>query len=251
MTFGDQPPVVLLASCSRLPHSDGDDTDLPAVLAEVGVRASWAVWDDPATDFTAADLVVLRCTWDYAERRAEFLRWCDSVPGLVNPARVVHWNTDKAYLVELADAGIPVVPTKLVRPGQRAVWPDADFVLKPSVGAGSRGAARFQADDHESARAHLAVLHDSGRAAVLQPYQDAVDREGETALVFQGGMFSHAFIKGPMLGNSTVDNFWAVLWGAAATGCSVRGAAGRGRRRAGRCLRASEDFTRGPALRPR
>ena len=86
------------------------------VLAELGVAAEWVPWDDPDTDFTAADLVVLRATWDYAARREEFLKWCDSVPGLVNPAPVARWNTDKSYLVDLAAQGVPVVPTELVAP---------------------------------------------------------------------------------------------------------------------------------------
>ena len=207
MTLGSRSPHVLLASCAKLPSSDGDDTNLPDALADVGVRASWAVWDDPDRDFAAADLVVLRSTWDYSSRRDEFLRWCESVPGLVNSAEIVRWNTDKAYLADLFKAGVAVVPTQLVSPGQRPDWPDTEFVLKPSVGAGSRDAARFGADDQEAAEAHLRALHESGRAALVQPYQAAVDREGETALVFLGGVFSHAFVKGPMLSPaSTVDD---------------------------------------------
>ncbi|CAM01472.1 hypothetical protein A8924_2565 [Saccharopolyspora erythraea NRRL 2338] len=195
-------PRVLLASCAELPESDGDDTPLTGALAELGVDAAWAPWDDPAAPFAEADLVVLRATWDYAPRRDEFLAWCDSVPALANPAPVVRWNTDKSYLAELGDAGVGVVPTRLVRPGERPVWPEGDFVLKPAVGAGSRGAARFDADDHDAARAHLEILHADGGVAVLQPYQATVDAEGETAMVFIGGVFSHAFVKGAMLSDS-------------------------------------------------
>ncbi|GAB3293379.1 ATP-grasp domain-containing protein [Parasphingorhabdus pacifica] len=196
-------PDVLLASCSLVPESDGDDTPLPSVLGDVGVEAAWVPWDDPHTDFAAADLVVLRSTWDYAGRRAEFLRWCESVPALINPVAVVRWNTDKAYLVELAGRGVPVVPTRLVEPGEVPAWPEAEFVLKPSVGAGSRGAARFGPADLDSARKHLDGLHGDGYRVLLQPYQEAVDREGETALVFLGGVYSHAFGKGPMLTSGT------------------------------------------------
>ncbi|GAA4848868.1 hypothetical protein GCM10025787_34460 [Saccharopolyspora rosea] len=194
---------VLLAGCACLPTSDGDDTPLADALAELGVAAEWVPWDDPDTDFTAADLVVLRATWDYAARREEFLKWCDSVPGLVNPAPVARWNTDKSYLVDLAAQGVPVVPTELVAPDAEPTWPAGEFVLKPSVGAGSRGAARFGPDQLDAARGHLAALHDRNQVAVLQPYQAAVDREGETALVFLGGHFSHAFSKGPMLSDGS------------------------------------------------
>lgn len=189
---------VLLASCAELPESNGDDTALPDALAAVGIHAEWAPWDDPSADFAAADLVVLRCTWDYARRRDEFLNWCSVVPALVNPVDVVRWNTHKGYLADLADAGVQVVPTRLVEVGQQPRWPDEEFVLKPAVGAGSRGAARFTPDALDAARAHLDQLHAAGDA-VLQPYQADVDRSGETALVFLGGSYSHAFVKAPML----------------------------------------------------
>lgn len=192
---------VLLASCAELPRSNADDADLPDVLAELGVSAAWAPWDDPAAAFGEADLVVLRSTWDYPSRRKEFLGWCDSVPALANPAGVARWNTDKTYLADLAERGVPVVPTELIRPGEplRSPWPDVDFVLKPSVGASSRGAARFAPGELDAAVAHLAGLHADDQIVLVQPYQRAVDREGETALVFLGGTYSHAFVKGAML----------------------------------------------------
>ncbi len=202
-------PFVLLATCADPPASAADDAPLTAALAELGVRAEWAAWDDPAAAFARADLVVLRSPWDYTQRREQFLSWCESLPAVANPARVARWNTDKTYLSDLAGRGLPVVPTRLLKPGERitaadlADWPDAEFVLKPSVGAGSRGAARFAPGDLASATEHLEALHDDGRLVLVQPYQGVVDREGETALVFFGGMFSHAFVKGPMLRNSS------------------------------------------------
>jgi glutathione synthase/RimK-type ligase-like ATP-grasp enzyme len=70
-------------------------------------------------------------------------------------------------------------------------------VVKPSVGAGSRGVGRFR--DAAAAAAHVAVLHDVGRVAMVQPYLDAVDTAGETALIYFDGAYSHAIEKGPML----------------------------------------------------
>ncbi|WP_447003113.1 ATP-grasp domain-containing protein [Saccharothrix isguenensis] len=182
---------VVFATCAALPAGDADDGALVDVLADVGVPASWAEWGAPVD----ADLVVLRSTWDYPERLPEFLAWCDAEPKLVNPASVVRWNTDKTYLVELADAGVPVVPTAVAEPGFTD-WPDGEFVVKPTVGAGSRGALRVPAGDHEAAAAHLTTLD---VPALVQPYQANVDASGETAMVFFGGQHSHAFTKGAML----------------------------------------------------
>jgi glutathione synthase/RimK-type ligase-like ATP-grasp enzyme len=191
--------TAILVGCADLPEGDGDEHAVPAALAELGFSVSWAAWDSGA-DFTAADAVVLRATWDYSTRRAEFLDWCESVPALYNPAAVARWNTDKSYLAELLDAGLAVVPTTLVEPGTAARFPAADFVVKPSVGSGSRGTARFAAG--ADASAHVAALHADGHTALIQPYQSSVDTEGELALVYFGGIYSHAFAKGAILGSA-------------------------------------------------
>ncbi|MGI5506689.1 ATP-grasp domain-containing protein [Lentzea sp. CA-135723] len=188
---------VVLASCTGLPEGDGDENALVAALKRDGVDVVWQPWNDGTQD---ADLVVLRATWDYPEHLDEFLAWCDGVPRLANPAAVVRWNIDKAYLVELAGRGVPVVPTAVVSPGEEPVFPDGEFVVKPSVGAGSKGAARFT--DHTAARAHFESL---GVKALIQPYQSSVDAHGETALVFCAGEYSHAFHKGPMLAQGLAE----------------------------------------------
>ncbi|MBI3692078.1 MAG: hypothetical protein HY239_15875 [Mycolicibacterium aromaticivorans] len=74
--------------------------------------------------------------------------------------------------------------------------PKGEVVVKPAIGAGSIDTGRFV--DRAAARAHVAALQDSGRTALVQPY-DARVEQGETALVFLGGRQSHAFTKGPML----------------------------------------------------
>jgi hypothetical protein len=181
---------VVLASCAALPGGDGDEDALIDALRRDGVDVVWQPWGE-AVD---ADLVVLRATWDYTERLDDFLAWCESVPALANPVSVVRWNTDKSYLVELAGRGLPVVPTAVVEPGESPVFPGGEFVVKPAIGAGSRGAARFT--DHAAARAHFEAL---GVKALVQPYQSSVDANGETALVFFAGEYSHSFHKGPML----------------------------------------------------
>ena len=100
------------------------------------------------------------------------------------------------------------MPSTFVQPGD-AAQPSLDaflaggtfteFVVKPCVGAGSRDAARYHRDDHALALAHLRRLLGDGRSVLMQPYLDRVDADGETALIFIGGEFSHAIRKGPLL----------------------------------------------------
>lgn len=190
---------VALATCSALPEGDPDDRALPAALAAQGLEATWEVWDDPAVDWAVFDLVLVRSPWDYTDRRDAFLDWARAVPRIANPADVLAWNTDKRYLAELAQAGLPVVPTRFLVPGEApedALF-DGEVVVKPAVSAGARGTGRFT--DPLAARAHVAALHADGTVAMIQPYVPSVDDEGETGLVYVGGAFSHAFRKGPIL----------------------------------------------------
>ncbi len=193
---------VALVTCAALPDLDPDDRLALAPLAAYGIEAVAERWDDPAVDWAAYDLVVLRSPWDYPDRRDDFVAWARCVPRLVNPAHVVAWNTDKHYL---ADLDVPVVPTSYVAPGETFRPPAAEFVVKPTVGVGSRDTGRYQPADHDTAAAHVARLHATGRTAMVQPYLSAVDDHGETALLYFAGRFSHAIRKGPMLDGANAE----------------------------------------------
>ncbi|MDP9433884.1 MAG: hypothetical protein M3P93_01255 [Actinomycetota bacterium] len=176
------------------------DPDLPlarAAFAEAGLDVDVVRWDDPDADWAGYDLVVVRSCWDYAWRLEEFLAWADAVPRLRNPPEVLRWNVDKRYLRDVEAAGCPVVPT-VWDPASAGELPDAEeWVVKPSVSAGSRDAARWT--DPDDVLAHVAALVGAGRTAMVQPYVAAVDSAGETALLHVGGAFSHAVRKGPLL----------------------------------------------------
>lgn len=188
---------VLLATCAEVPDGDDDEQAAIDVLRADGIDAQPSVWDDPDVDWAAADLVVVRSTWDYTLRREEFLYWARSVRRLANPAAVLAWNTDKTYLRQLADAGLPVVPTSWFQPGDEVGDLAPDVVVKPTISAGAKDTRRHRAGS--SARAHAEQLLNAGRAVMVQPYIDAVDTAGETGLVWLGDRFSHAFRKGALL----------------------------------------------------
>jgi hypothetical protein len=177
------------------------DPDLPialAALVDAGLGVDLVRWDDATVDWTAYDLAVVRSCWDYAWRLQEFLGWADSVPRLRNPVEVLRWNTDKTYLRDLERAGLPVVPTVWDPTDAGELPASGEWVVKPSVSAGSRDTARWA--DPGAALAHAAGLTAAGRTAMLQPYLASVDEAGETAMLFIGGRFSHAVRKGPLLG---------------------------------------------------
>jgi len=193
-------PLVLTAGCRALPAGDEDQPLLAAALERRGIGVAHFAWDDPAAPWGDADLVLVRSCWDYTECRAAFLDWAAGVPRLVNPAGVLRWSSDKSYLGQLADLGVATIETRYLDDPGALVVPDvARFVIKPSVGAGSRGARRFERHQLDEARAHAAALLEAGTTPMVQPYLEAVEQRGETDLVLLDGRLSHAVEKGPLL----------------------------------------------------
>ena len=177
-----------------------DDDEVPtlAALAACGVSVDVVNWDDPLVAWPSYERVVLRSTWDYSERFEEFLGWLarvDVVTEIRNPLPMVRWSLDKHYLAELDAAGVPVVPTTFVEPGENRPLPEGLFVIKPSIGAASRDVRSFQGDHLEAARAHVSRLHARGITALVQPLIGSVAREGEYPLVFLGEDYSHAAVR--------------------------------------------------------
>lgn len=187
---------IAFATSTEFPVLTEDDRLLIEPLARRGIEAVPLVWSEAAA--VEVDLVIVRSTWDYVARREEFLAWADGCARLRNPAPILRWNTDKRYLQTLAAAGVPVVPTRFVAPGESYSPPPVEHVVKPTVGAGTRDAARFAAGASASGL-HVAALHQAGRTAMVQPYIASVDVRGESALIFFGGELSHTLHKPALL----------------------------------------------------
>jgi glutathione synthase/RimK-type ligase-like ATP-grasp enzyme len=186
---------VALVTCSEFPGLGEDEPLLLDALVARGVAAEPVIWDDPGVDWALYDLVVVRSAWDYSLRRDQFVSWARRVPRLLNPADVIAWNTDKRYLSEVPRA----VATMFVAAGDAWDPPGGEYVIKPTISAGSRDTARYRPGEEAQAREHVEALVRAGRTAMVQPYLGAVDAHGETALVFFAGEYSHAIRKGQML----------------------------------------------------
>ncbi|WP_327086604.1 hypothetical protein OIE66_30305 [Nonomuraea sp. NBC_01738] len=186
-----------------------DERDVAlAAWAEAGIEGTPVVWSDPGVDWSRFDAAVVRSVWDYTDRRAEFLRWAERVEGqtrLLNPAAILRGNTDKTYLRDLA---APTVPTHWSA-DDLPHWPE--YVVKPAISAGAKDTIRTA--DRAVAEAHARSLESAGRTAMIQPYLDMVEAEGETSLLYFNRRLSHAVRRTPMLtpGKSDADNARAVV----------------------------------------
>ncbi|WP_067781243.1 ATP-grasp domain-containing protein [Actinomyces vulturis] len=205
-------PIVTLATCADFPHLDEDDQALPDALASRGMDPRIAVWNDPDVNWDEAGIVVLRSVRDYAKKRnySHFLEWTKAVPRLLNHADVVRWGSDKHYLQNLSEFGVPTIPTTWLEPSAgyskhqvHTRFPAyGDFVVKPAISSGGRGTGRYTAIDAKSrAEAINDTMHHlgRGRSVMVQRYLDQVDHKGELSLVYFNGVLSHAVEKAAML----------------------------------------------------
>jgi hypothetical protein len=191
---------VAIATFAELPPGFEDDERLADALAGLGAEVESASWDDPGVDWRSFEAVVIRSTWDYAPRRDKFVAWAESVGSrLHNAPELIRWNSDKRYLGDLARAGVAVVETTFVEPGEAPPPLVGEVVVKPTVSAGAKDSGRFSARTYDDALALVDRIHASGRTVMLQPYMSAVDTAGETAVVFLDGEPSHVLRKRAVL----------------------------------------------------
>jgi len=208
---------IALATCSNLPAFEVDDRPLVLALEARGAEVLQPSWDDASFDWQACEACLIRTTWDYMDRQAEFVAWAERVGALTrlfNSSRVVRWNTDKRYLRELEAAGVACVPTLWLergeRPDLRALLREQGWsraFLKPTVGASASGTLRFDLDEAglAAAEAHLEQLLPSFHF-MLQPYLRSVETAGELSAILVGGQLTHGVRKVPVAGDYRVQD---------------------------------------------
>lgn len=203
--------MIALATSEDLPDLDPDDAPLVAALYERGLDPRPAIWSDPAVDWAAFDLCLIRTVWDYFHRPAEFLDWVDRAGAAVpmwNPPPTLRWNAHKSYLRDLAGRGVPTIPTAWAERGApvdlaallaERGWDDA--ILKPAVAGGSLGLHRVE--NARTAQEHLDALLERGDAMV-QPFLPSI-QDGEVSVICIDGTASHAVRKRPRAGDIRVQ----------------------------------------------
>ena len=179
-----------------------------AALAERGFTVDPIPWTK-AADLSGYDLIVPLLVWGYFERFGEwlaFLEHCENENWpMVNPPPLLRWNSDKAYLAELAGKGVPTVPSIIVErcddtalATARRHFGTERLVVKPPISAGAAGTHRLGPGD--------GVPDDNrGQRAIIQPMIDSIISEGEYSLILFDGVLSHAVVKQPKTGDFRVQ----------------------------------------------
>ncbi len=188
---------------------------LKDALERLGLSVNRTYWDDPNYDWGQTRAVVFRTIWDYFERFDEFWPWLQRIQNqtqLINPMELIEWNIDKAYLFDLAQRGIPVVPSVLVKKGEtRSLSAMAaqnnwtDLVVKPTIAGGGYLTYKYGADELDQRQTQFDALVQD-RDMLVQGYIPSITTRGEASLMVFGGVFTHSILKRAKTGDFRVQD---------------------------------------------
>jgi glutathione synthase/RimK-type ligase-like ATP-grasp enzyme len=179
-----------------------------AALRAAGCTVEALPWTEVG-DVSAYDLVLPLVAWGYHLDYAGWLALLDRAEAerwpMVNPPPLLRWNSDKAYLAELADKGVSTVPTLAVEACCDADLDEARrrfgadwLVIKPPVSASASGTHRIAPNDDLPAESR-------GKPMIVQPLIEEIARTGEFSLMLFDGEFSHCVVKRPKSGDFRVQ----------------------------------------------
>lgn len=197
--------------CILTPHPDYEENWHPYAdqyRALFGGQIQFRPWTD-AGDLTGFPLVLPLLAWGYQRRPDIWFdaleRWEAQGVRMANSIPLLRWNTDKAYLLELAESDVSVVPT-CAAPTLNAADMEAAYaafesdalVIKPTISGGADGTYLLKSGDPIPADVR-------GRNMLIQPMMPAIATEGEFSLFYFDGQFSHAILKTPAAGDFRVQ----------------------------------------------
>ncbi|CAF9912413.1 MAG: hypothetical protein ALECFALPRED_008110 [Alectoria fallacina] len=199
---------------------------LPQTIRERGAVVELRCWRNPDLDAASVStynsITFLWCN-DYHQHPEEFPKFVRNVlvpaqrlnPSvhIFNDPTVVLWNTDKHYLLELAEAGYRVPRSKFVDIGQHThaslksvidEFSDSKpLVLKPAISGSARNTHLIQIPraltPDNIAFLDRILTEGSNGDLILQQYEEGIS-SGEYSLIFVNGKHTHTILKVPQAG---------------------------------------------------
>lgn len=181
-----------------------EDSIVKKELEAIGLKVVKKSWADKSFDWSTAQYLLFRTTWDYFDRFNEFSTWLNEVSkvsSLLNSEKIIRWNLDKHYFQYLQQKGVPVCQTFFVEKGNQksllelaTTYKLTDFVLKPCISGAARETYKISTNTIEK---HEAIFHQltNQEAMMLQPFQNNIVSKGEVSLILINGKFTHAVLK--------------------------------------------------------
>lgn len=196
--------MIIITTCNKYPEIGQGLARIVDTLKSKGVEVNYLPWQhDDLSMFCRAKAILPLCAWDYADNVVDFRNWITAVTegggNLINAAETLLHNMKKDYLVDLAEQGFRVVPTRyLEKPtpdqlhyiSKTQGW--SDMVLKPVYGQSGKLVTLYSPDinkEHD--------IFSSEQGILVQPFVETIKHQGELALCFIAGEFSHAVRRMP------------------------------------------------------
>ncbi len=199
---------------------------LPQTIRERGAMVELRCWRDPdldAVSFSTYNSITFLWCNDYHQHPKEFPDFVRNVlvpaqrlnPNvhIFNDPAVILWNTDKHYLLELAEAGYRVPRSRFVDVSEhmhaslvsiiREFSRSKSVVLKPAISGSARNthlikdAGALTSDD--IAFLDRILTEGTNGDLILQQYEEGIS-SGEYSLIFVNGKHTHTILKVPQAG---------------------------------------------------
>ena len=184
-------------------------------LEKLGLKVCRKAWSDADFDWSSANYLLFRSTWDYFDHFPEFSKWLDAtskITKFINPEKIIRWNLDKHYLIDLEAKGVHCTPTIFIEKGDKrglseihdqSGWETT--VLKPCVSGTARHTYKLTIDTLDK---HESIFTDliKNESMMLQQFQENIVSEGEISMILLGGVFSHAVLKKAKAGDFRVQD---------------------------------------------
>ncbi|AYV85166.1 MAG: glutathione synthase [Satyrvirus sp.] len=158
-------------------------------------------------DYSRYSKVLIFKTYDYYEHVDDFIRTIKKIGDkLINPLKLVLWNINKIYLLDLYDKGIRNIPITFVSSNlSLSSFNDIDtqyVVIKPTIGSSSynvivRKTPHTQKEVDEIKNHMYNELehpYKPGEKFLIQPYYEGI-KQGEISLIYFHDGFHHAINK--------------------------------------------------------
>lgn len=205
---------ILFLTCEAFIHGSNedqaDDKLLVKELNDLGHSVEIIPWS-VEHNWSAADLVVIRTTWDYMLRADEFLtklKHISECTTLYNSFETVKWNIHKGYLKDLEKKGVTIVPTVMFKHTEEIKlpleWKHEKFVIKPAVSASAYKTLIVTRSDIENSNYKKDLIPGDW---LCQPFIPEIT-QGEISLLYFNKKFSHALTKIPKEGDFRVQIEW-------------------------------------------
>ena len=200
----------------KYPIIEEENNLLLAYLQQKGLDIHKEIWNDPAVDWQQYDLAVLKAPWDYFDKFRQFNAWLGKLEQLqlrvLNPVSVVRWNSDKHYMHDIEEAGLPIIPSVFIEKGEQPHLSEYfdklnsdTLIIKPAVSGGAKNTLLLTLDTLEAISPGIQKLLEE-ESFMVQPFVKEIQAEGEWSLVFFGGRYSHCILKTAASGDFRVQH---------------------------------------------